>query len=133
MEENASDPSSPRVVTALLQLDPIWQKHKVAPAAVYEALRDAVMPAARPTEVFLYATPLDASALRNPTSGGRLLAAWAVRAGKAGELTQAITARKAHVMAQLPSMILLAQLALAADDRAAAIDALRAITDQDEE
>ena len=35
MEEYTSDPASPRVVAALMQLDGVWQKHKVAPAAVY--------------------------------------------------------------------------------------------------
>ncbi len=39
VEDVALDPASPRVVTNLMQLDPIWQKHKFAAAAVYEALR----------------------------------------------------------------------------------------------
>ena len=34
--KTSSDPASPRVVANLVQLDPIWQKHKFAPAAVYE-------------------------------------------------------------------------------------------------
>ncbi len=120
------DPASPRVVSNLLELDAIWQKHKVAPTAVYEALRDAVMPAARPREIFLYAPPLDLNALRNPRSGGRLLAAWAVRAGKTDALNQAIGTRQGE-MAQLPASVLKTQLALAAADPSLAIAALGAI------
>ena len=57
-------------------------------------LRDVVLPAARPDEVFLYATPLNVNTLRRPQSVGMLLADWAVKAGKADELKQAISARK---------------------------------------
>ena len=120
-------PAAPRVVANLMQLDPIWRKHKVAPAAVYEALRDVVMPPERPTELFLYTTSLATGGLRSPQSVGKLLAAWAVRAGKSGELKQAIAARQGHVMAALPCLILAAQLAMAADDAGASIEALEAI------
>ena len=127
VDEGAVDPASPRVVANLMQLDQIWQKHKFAPGAVYEALRDVVMPPARPTEMFLYTTPLLANALRTPQSVGKLLAAWAVRAGKSGELRQAIAARQGQVMAQLPSLVLSAQLAVAANEPAASLEALRAL------
>jgi predicted Zn-dependent protease len=126
-DEGAVDPASPRVVANLMQLDPIWQKHKFAPAAVYEALRDVVMPPARPTEMFLYTTPILANTLRTPQSVGTLLAAWAVRAGKSGDLRQAVAARQGHVMAQLPSLVLSAQLAAAANEPAASLEALRAL------
>ncbi len=69
-------------------------------------LRDVVMPAARPDEVFLYATPLNANTLRRPQSVGMLLADWAVKAGKADELKQAIIARKGPPTAELPLAIL---------------------------
>ncbi len=65
--------------------------------------------------------------LRNPQSVGKLLAAWAVRAGKTADLRQAIAARQGQVMAQLPSMILTAQLAAAANEPAASLEALRAL------
>ena len=95
--------------------------------AVYQALRDAVLPPARPDEVFLYATPLNVNALRRPQSASKLLAAWAVKAGKADELKQALAARKGQPMAELPVAILNAQLAQAMDDPAATIAALKAI------
>jgi hypothetical protein len=113
IDEGAVDPASPRVVANLLDLDAIWQKHKFAAGSVYEALRDAVMPPGRPGEMFIYATPLDMNALRNPRSAGRILAAWAARAGKAAELRQAIDARNSE-MARLPGSILRVQLGLAA-------------------
>ena len=62
IDDGVNDPAAPRVVANLMKLDPIWQKHKVAPAAVYEALRDVVMPPERPTELFLYTTPLAGAA-----------------------------------------------------------------------
>ena len=110
-----------------MKLDPIWRKHKVAPQAVYETLRDVVMPPERPTELFLYTTPLGAAALKSPQSVGKLLAEWAVRAGKSQDLKGAIAARQGHVMAALPGLILAAQLAVAADDPAGSIEALGAI------
>ena len=67
------------------------------------------------------------TACETPQSAGKLLAAWAVRAGKSSELRQAIAARERHVMAQLPSLILTAQLAAAADDTAGLLKALRAL------
>ncbi len=130
IDEDTADPASPRVVANLMQLDSIWLKHKFAPPAVYEALRDVVMPPARPTELFLYTTPFDVTALRNPRSVGKLLAIWAIRAGKSSDLRQAIAARQGQVMAQLPSLILSAQLAVAADDTKASLDALRAIAER---
>ena len=102
-ETPASDPSrpacstrdrstrpSPRVVANLVELERLWQKHHFADAAVYQALRDAVLPPGRPTEVFLYATPLSQNALRHPQSVGMILATWAVRAGKVDDLKQAL-------------------------------------------
>ncbi len=126
-DDGPVDPAAPRVVANLFELEAIWQKHKFAPAVIYEALRDVVLPPARPTELFLYAPPLDMNALRRPKSAGALLAAWAVRAGKAGELKQAIAARQGQPMAELPASILSAQLALATGDPAAAAAALDAL------
>ena len=70
--------------------------------------------------------PLDLNALRNPRSVGRLLASWAVRAGKTEALNQAIAARGGE-QAQLPAAVLKTQLALAAKQPLPAIEALGSI------
>ena len=69
---------------------------------------------------------MDLNALRNPRSVGRLLASWAVRAGKTEALNQAIAAR-AGEQAQLPAAVLKTQLALAAKQPLPAIEALGSI------
>ena len=119
MDEGPADQVSPRVVANMIELERLWRKHKLSADAAYQVLRDVVMPAARPDEVFLYATPLNVSTLRRPQSVGKLLADWAVKAGKADELKQAMTARKGQATAALPLAILTAQLALASNDPAA--------------
>ncbi len=85
------------------------------------------MPAARPEEIFLYATPLSVSALRRPQSAGALLADWAVKAGKASELEQALSRRKNPATAGSPGAILRGQLALALNDPVATGEALKVI------
>ncbi len=59
-----------------------------------------------------------------------MLAAWAVRAGKADELKKAIDERKGQPLAELPATILTAQLALAAGDDPSAIAALKALAER---
>ena len=126
-DEGPVDQVAPRVVASLVELEGVWRKHKFSAETVYQGLRNAVLPAARPDEVFLYATPLNVTALRQPQSASRLLAAWAVKAGKASELKQALDARKGQPMSELPVAVLNAQLALAMDDRAATVAAIKAI------
>ena len=127
VDEGPVDQVSPRVVANLSMLEGIWRTRKMSALAIYQTLRDAVLPPSRPDEVFLYSTPLQVSALRKPQSASKLLAAWAVKAGKADELKQALAARKGQPMAELPVAILNAQLAMAMDDPAATTAALKAI------
>ena len=126
-DEGPADQVSPRVVANVIELERLWRKHKLSADMAYQVLRDAVLPAARPDEVFLYASPLNVHTLRRPQSVGMLLAEWAVKAGKAGELKQAMIARKGPAMSALPLAILSAQLALAMNDPAAISEALKAI------
>src|SRR4029077_6202564 len=90
VDDGPVDQASPRVVANLIELERIWQKHHMPADAVYQALRDAVLPPSRPTEIFLYAPPLSSTALRRPQSVGSLLAVAAVRAGKVDDLKAAI-------------------------------------------
>ena len=92
VDDGPVDQASPRVVANLIELERIWQKHNLPAESVYQALRDAVLPATRPNEIFLYAPPLSSTALRRPQSVGALLATAAVHAGKVDDLKAAIAA-----------------------------------------
>ncbi len=128
IEEGSNDPISPRVVANLVDLERLWEKHHAPADRVYEVLRGAVMPPGRPSEIFLYAPPPNPRALLRSRSAGSMLAAWAVRAGKADDLKRAIAERQGQPMAELPAAILTAQLALASGDTAATVAALKALT-----
>ncbi len=125
--EAPPDPVAPRVFANLLELEALWQTHRMPAAAVYETLRDVVLPPGRPGEIFLYAPLLNINAVAHPESVGQTLTTWAVRAGKAEELRKAIAARQGRVMAELPASILAVQLGLAAGEPRAAAAALKKI------
>jgi tetratricopeptide (TPR) repeat protein len=99
-----------KVEEHLFVLDAYWIKAKADPVAVYEVYREAVLPKARPSEIFLYARPLSMASMKLPRSVGALLVRWAVKAGKADELKAAIEARQASPLAIAPAKVLLAQL-----------------------
>jgi len=130
MDDGPADAVAPRVIANLAELERLWQKHRVPADGVYQALRAAVLPVGRPTEVFLYASPVNRFALRHPQSLGKLLAEWAVRAGKADDLTRIVEARRANPLAELPATVLSGQLALAATDSTAAVASLQALAER---
>lgn len=106
-----------RVEKRLGLLGALWRRHAAPPADVYEALVDAVMPAGRPAEIVLYAPPLSVASLRAPTSAGKMLVDWSVRAGCTDRLRDKIAERLNQPLAQLSGRVLLVQLALATGDR----------------
>ncbi len=118
-----------RVELALGQLSLLWKQHRVAATDVYELLRDVALPAARPSEVFLYPRPL-ASNPQRPQSVGKILAEWAARAGKADELRARLEARRTEALAELPARVLLAQLDLATRDHGRANASLKALDER---
>jgi hypothetical protein len=127
VDEGPVDQVSPRVISNLMDLERLWQKQHVPPDLVYQALRDAVLPAGRPTEVFLYPLAIGNQAMRRPQSAGALLTAWAIRAGKDQDLKSAIAAREKMPLAELPAKVLSAQLTLAGSDPAQTKAALQAL------
>jgi lipopolysaccharide biosynthesis regulator YciM len=127
VDEGPVDQAGPRVIANLVELERLWRQHHAPDAGVYEALRDAVMPPGRPAELFLYATPLAQGNLRRPQNLGMLLATSAVRAGKVDDLKRAISSRQGQVMADLPASVLTALVALAANDQAVAVSALKSV------
>lgn len=122
--DNDQSQIAERVESRIRRLDALWKRHATPPAAVYEALAEAVMPAGRPGEIVLYAPPLTVTSLRGPTSAGKTLAEWAVRGDCAARLREEIAKRLAQPLSQLPGRVLLVQLALATGDRQAAADHL---------
>ncbi len=129
MNNPGADPVAQRVEEQMFALEAAWSRAKLDPAAVYGVLRDAVLPKARPQEIFLYARPLAMGNLRRPRSVGALLVRWATKAGKADELASAIEARQAGPLAVAPAQVLRAQLALERKDLAGASKALGGIRD----
>ena len=126
--EGPVDQASPRVISHLMELERLWEAHHVSADLVYGALRDAVLPPARPTEIFLYAQPVSGVALRRPQSAGALCwTAWAIKAGKVPDLKSAIAARQKQPLAELQAMVLSGQIALAGPDQAEAIKALKTL------
>ena len=109
-DQEPVDQVSGKVVARFAELEGVWRNKGASPGSVYEALRDVVMPRARPTEVFLYAPPLNAANVRRPTSVGSMLADWAVRAGKADDLRKRVAERRGEPLAELAASVLLSQL-----------------------
>jgi hypothetical protein len=129
-QEEPRDPVTPRVVAQLTELEAIWQRGNAPAELIFETLRQVVLPAARPAEVFLYAQPISQSAALRPRSVGAILASWACKASRAEMLAREVEARQQKPLAQLPASVLLVQLALAAGRDAQASSYLQAIADR---
>jgi tetratricopeptide (TPR) repeat protein len=124
----APQPSAANEVAArVLDLEALWHRPDAPAGRIYEALREVVLPDARPEEAFLYPRPLAPGDATRPSSVGALLVAWAGRAGRADDLRQRAEARRSKAMAEVPGLVLLGQLALAAGDDARANEALAAL------
>ena len=123
-------------MTRLVELDGLWRRGAVPAVAVYETLRDVVLPSARPAEVFLYAAPL-AVVEKNPASVrtvpprpqnvGALLVHWAVTAGRSDELRKRLAERQSRPASELSVLVLLSLLAQAEGTPEAVAPALDAI------
>jgi hypothetical protein len=129
-DEGILDPVSLKVLSYMVELEQLWLRHHVPAESVYLALREAVLPPGRPTEIFLYAGPLNVTSLRRPQSVGAHLARAAERAGKVDDLRRTLATRQGQAMAELPAAVLATQLAIAASDPAGALKALQAIAGQ---
>ncbi len=114
--EVQADPVAQKVEERLFEMESAWGRIEADPVAVYEVFREAVLPRARPGEVFLYARPLAMAPLKLPRSVGSLLVRWALKAGKADELKAAIELRQSSPLAVALARVLLAQLAFARKD-----------------
>ncbi len=115
------DPVARQVEARLIEIDALWTKASAPPIGAYEAIRDAVLPAARPLDVFLYdpiATPTRGQAQAQaqgaapapPTEVARLLARRALAAGRAADLRERVAARRANAGARVAADRLLRAL-----------------------
>ncbi|MDR3638922.1 MAG: DUF1583 domain-containing protein [Isosphaeraceae bacterium] len=121
-----TDTTARTVEERLADLDITWERLQAPPAAVYETLRDAVLPESRPAEIFLYPRPLDQS-VSHPRSVAGQLARWAVRADRVADLKKRIDARRGQPLAELEADVLTALLGLAASDPGISVPALEAL------
>jgi tetratricopeptide (TPR) repeat protein len=104
-------------------LDSQWRTAEFDPAAVYEALREVILPEARPNDVLLYARTLDRSNSSSRSSSqatGRLqiesvadqLVDWSIRAAQTNDLTTRIAARAHSPQGRFNAAILMTKLKL---------------------
>jgi len=132
---------------ALLALIPKWRAQSVAAARIYELLVAAVLPDARPAEVFLY-PPLQnfgqvytlVGGMWTPAQGiiddvedrglGQALIQAALEAGKTGDLRQRLETRAKQPLGELPAKIMLAMLGMRAKDQALATLTFRSLGDR---
>ncbi len=134
---------------ALVTLVPKWQAKKVPASQIYEVLAAAVLPEARPTEVFLYTSNpirgsvyiMSASGSWTPTTDpieddivdrglGNSLVRLAVEADKVADLRARLEARSKQPLGELSAKILLAMLGIQARDEAVVGEAVRALGDR---
>ena len=123
-EDNQPSPVAAKVNERLTTIERVWRQKGVSDESIYSVLERAVVPEARPFEVFLHPhSPTDTNqhgqlqtALQTPQSVGALLAAATVRAGKVDRLRQLVEPRLKQPLGEVSSRILLCQLALAAKD-----------------
>jgi tetratricopeptide (TPR) repeat protein len=134
------------VEQALLELVPRWRALKVPPADIYEVVAGAVLPDARPAEVFLHSEgriygtiyTLHPGGYLTPASGVAddgvedrglcdLLCDVAIDAGKVDALRDRAKTRLGQPLGEIPSQVLLATLAMRAKDEPRAIEMLKTL------
>jgi hypothetical protein len=113
--DDGSQAVAQQVEDRLVAIVQQWKRRQFKPQDIYNVLLGAVMPEARPAEIFLYTRPL-AYNVQQPRSVGRVLAQWAVLAGKADDLRRRTQERQALPLAELPSHALLGFVGLEAKD-----------------
>jgi tetratricopeptide (TPR) repeat protein len=97
----------------------LWRKHKVPAADIYRVLQVAVLPDARPAEVFLYRGAIRGDLSRK--SLGATLIETAVEAKRVEDLRERLRKRLDQPLGELNARALLAELALHNKDHAQAL------------
>ncbi|HEV8062836.1 MAG TPA: hypothetical protein VGP68_23355, partial [Gemmataceae bacterium] len=134
---------------AIIKLVPLWREEQVSPAQIYDVLAGVVMPAARPSEVFISSPALqfdqvyvqDAFGSWTPVSGimdesvddrglSALLVDTAIEAKKIDDLRTKLESRAKLSLAELNAKIMLAILAMRTKDEAAAKKAIAVLAER---
>ena len=123
-QDNEPSPVAMKVQERLTAIESVWRQKGFSEDSIYLMLEQAVVPEARPFEVFLHPHLLvDANrngqpnpTLQSPKSVGASLAASCVKANQVERLKHLIEPRLKQPLGELSGRILLAQLALAAKE-----------------
>lgn len=127
-QSSDQSPILQKVEERLTAMEQMWRKKGVDSGTIYDVLKKAVLPEARPLEVFLYPRPLARNPNQTPQSVGLLLVQTAVRAKKIDDLKESLASRLQQPLGELPARVLMTQLALAAKDTAAAKEQIEALS-----
>ncbi len=135
-EDDQSSPVAAKVQERLTTIERVWRQKGVSDEAIYNVLERAVVPDARPFEVFLHPHSLSDenqngqlhAVLQTPQSVGALLAAATVKSGKIDRLKQLVEPRLKQPLGEVSGRILLCQVALAAKDFSQARDQIAFLT-----
>src|SRR6185312_13796975 len=100
-DDGTGEAATAPIESKLAELEALWVREGVAAREVYEVFRDIVLPIGRPSEVDLYPLGLGIATATHPRSIGDRLANWAVRAGAADELREAIRGRRGSPISEL--------------------------------
>lgn len=123
-DEAAGDKFEDQVASSLKQVLAKWRGNAAYPAEdVYALLAPIVFPAARPTEILLYA---DSTQLRDArvSSLGAELVEWAASADRLDDLAAKIAERRTNTPALVPALVLETLAGMAEADRDAAAKSL---------
>lgn len=110
---NDQSQSIVQVQQQLALLEQLWRRRGISDERVYAVLRGAMLPDARPLEVFLYPQLLANSRSQMPQSIGALVVRAAVKANQTDDLKQRLEKKLGQPLGDLPARIALTQLALA--------------------
>ena len=129
-DDDQSSPIAAKVQERLTTIERVWRQKGASDEAIYNILERAVVPSARPFEVFLHPHSLADDnqngqqhvVLQTPQSVGALLAAATVKAGKLDKLKQLVEPRLKQPLGEVSGRILLCQVTLAAKDFSQAKD-----------
>ena len=127
-QETDQSQLSMKIEERLTAIERLWKQKGVTDEAIYNLLKLAVLPERRPFEVFLYPRPLHLNPNQSPQSVGSLLVKAAVNANKVDEIKQLIEPRLKQPLGELSARVLLAQLALATQDKTLAAEQINLLS-----
>ena len=117
--------NTPQVIAQFAGLSSVWQRKSFPSEDVFRLFMGVVFPPHQPDEIHFY--PLTIAANSDPTSVGRMLVEWCVRARREAELKKEVAVRQSRPDGRLAGQVLLVQLGLATRDKTLVEENLTAI------